>query len=162
MKLIDIAELARRSGVPASTLRYYEEKGLIESVGRFGLRRTFAPATVQQLALIALAQAGGFSLQEIGDMFAPDGTPRIDRAQLEAKAEEIERTISRLTATQTALRHVATCPAPNHFECPSFSRMLRLAVQAQSRRDRKKAAPPGVARAARRGASTKAGRTPTG
>ncbi|HWV61783.1 MAG TPA: helix-turn-helix domain-containing protein [Sphingopyxis sp.] len=140
MKLIDIAELARRSGVPASALRYYEEKGLIQSVGRFGLRRTFAPATLQQLSLIALAQAGGFSLQEIGEMFAPCGTPRIDRAQLEAKAEEIERTISRLTATQTALRHVAACPASNHFECPSFSRMLRLAARgrAQPRANRTK------------------------
>ena len=138
MKPIDIAELARRSGVPASALRYYEEKGLIESVGRRGLRRTFAPATLQQLALIALAQAGGFSLREIAAMFAPNGKPRIDRSQVEAKAEEIGRTISRLTATQRALRHVAACPAPDHFECPSFARMLRLAALAQTRRDRKR------------------------
>ena len=36
---MDIAQVAKRSGVPASTLRYYEEKGLIASVGREGLRR---------------------------------------------------------------------------------------------------------------------------
>lgn len=138
MKLIDISELARRSGVPASALRYYEEKGLIESLGRRGLRRTFHPATEQQLALIALAQAGGFSLREIADMFAPNGKPQIDRAQVEAKAEEIGRTISRLTATQRALRHVATCPADDHFECPNFTRLLRLAAAAQARRDRKR------------------------
>lgn len=41
MGLFDIAEVARRSGIPASALRYYEERGLIESVGRHGLRRTF-------------------------------------------------------------------------------------------------------------------------
>ena len=40
---MDIAEVAKRSGMPASALRYYEEKGLIESTGRAGLRRTFAP-----------------------------------------------------------------------------------------------------------------------
>ena len=39
---MDIAEVARRSGVPASTLRFYEDKGLIGSTGRDGLRRRFA------------------------------------------------------------------------------------------------------------------------
>jgi len=38
MKQLDIAEVAQRSGVPASTLRYYDEKGLIASIGRHGLR----------------------------------------------------------------------------------------------------------------------------
>lgn len=51
---MDIAEVAKRSGVPASALRYYEEKGLIASTGRSGLRRTFSPSVVDQLALIAL------------------------------------------------------------------------------------------------------------
>ena len=41
---LDIAEVARRTGVPASTLRYYEEKGLITSTGRRGLRRLFDAA----------------------------------------------------------------------------------------------------------------------
>ena len=40
MKLLDIGEVARRSGVSVSTLRYYEEIGLIESVGRHGLPPT--------------------------------------------------------------------------------------------------------------------------
>ena len=38
---MDIADVARRSGVPASTLRYYEQRGLIAPVGRHGLRRVF-------------------------------------------------------------------------------------------------------------------------
>ena len=54
---MDINEVARASGVPASTLRYYEEKGLIASVGRRGLRRTFEPRVVERLALIALGRA---------------------------------------------------------------------------------------------------------
>ena len=82
---MDIAEVARRSGVPASTLRFYEEKGLIASVGREGLRRRFAPAVLDQLALISLAQAGGFSLDEIRTLFAADGRPAIDRAMLAAR-----------------------------------------------------------------------------
>ena len=63
--------MVRRSGVPASTLRFYEEKGLIASTGRRGLRRLFEPGVLERLALIALGQAAGFSLDEIALMFGP-------------------------------------------------------------------------------------------
>ena len=51
---MDIAEVAKRAGVPASTLRFYEERGLISSVGRQGLRRLFSANVLERLALIAL------------------------------------------------------------------------------------------------------------
>jgi DNA-binding transcriptional MerR regulator len=127
MNCLDIAQVARRSGTPASTLRFYEEKGLIASIGRKGLRRLFDPDVIERLALIALGQAAGFSLDEIGQMFAPDGRPRIDRARLTAKAEELDRTIERLTAMRDGLRHAAACPAPSPMECPHFRRIVRLA-----------------------------------
>jgi DNA-binding transcriptional MerR regulator len=126
--LIDIAEVARLSGVPASTLRFYEERGLIAAVGRRGLRRLFEPAILERLALIALGQSAGFSLQEIGAMFAPDGRPRIDRVKLAAKADELDRTIRRLTAMRDGLRHAAVCPARTHMECPTFKRLLKKAA----------------------------------
>ncbi len=53
--VIDIVEVSKRSGIPASTLRYYEEKRLIQSYGRRGLRRLFKPEVLQRLALITLA-----------------------------------------------------------------------------------------------------------
>lgn len=134
MKALDIAEVARRSGLPASALRYYEERGLIASIGRHGLRRLFAPAVLERLALIALGRSAGFSLEEIASMFAADGRPRIDRAQLTAKADELDRTIKRLSAMRDGLRHAATCPAASHMECPSFQRMLRAAGTRASRR----------------------------
>ncbi|HWK75904.1 MAG TPA: helix-turn-helix domain-containing protein [Povalibacter sp.] len=125
---MDIAAVAQRSGVPASTLRFYEEKGLIASVGRRGLRRVFDPGVVERLALIALGRAAGFSLDEIALMFAPDGRPRIDRQLLAAKAQELDRTIQRLTAMRDGLRHAAACRAPSHMECPTFRRILRAAA----------------------------------
>jgi len=125
---LDIAEVAQRAGVPASTLRFYEEKGLIASIDRRGLRRLFDPGVLERLALIALGRAAGFSLDEIALMFAPDGRPRIDRERLAAKAEELDRTIRKLTAMRDGLRHAAACPAPSHMECPSFRRMLRAAA----------------------------------
>ena len=124
---LDIVEVARRSGTPASTLRFYEEKGLIRSIGRRGLRRLFDPGVLQQLGLIALGRAAGFSLDEIVTMFTADGRPRIPRDRLTAKADELNRTIRKLAAMRDGLRHAAACPAPSHMECPTFKRMLRLA-----------------------------------
>lgn len=124
---MDIAEVAKRSGVPASTLRYYEEKGLIASVGRQGLRRVFTPNVLNQLALIALAQAAGFALDEIRTMFAADGRPSIDKRLLAAKADEIDAKVKRLKAMSDGLRHAAVCPAPSHAECPTFQRLVRAA-----------------------------------
>ena len=145
---MDIAEVAKRSGVPASTLRFYEEKGLIAAVGRQGLRRRFAPGVLDQLALIALGQAAGFALEEIGSMFSPDGRPSIDRRMLAAKADEIDGTIRRLKAMSNGLRHAAACRAPSHAECPTFQRLLRAAAAGvlQRRRGKAGASTPGRSR----------------
>jgi DNA-binding transcriptional MerR regulator len=127
MKDLDIAEVARASGMAASALRFYEERGLIAPIGRHGLRRLFDPGVLERLKLIALGRAAGFSLQEIAAMFAPDGRPRIDRRKLAIRADELDRTIRELGALRDGLRHAAACPARDHLECPSFRRLLRAA-----------------------------------
>lgn len=125
---MDINEVAQRSGVPASTLRFYEEKRLIRSVGRRGLRRVFHPGVLERLALIALGRGAGFTLAEIARMFAADGRPQIDRQMLAGKAEELDATIRKLSALRDGLRHAAACPAPSHMECPTFRRYLGAAA----------------------------------
>jgi DNA-binding transcriptional MerR regulator len=125
---LDIAEVARRSGIPASALRFYEEKGLIASIGRRGLRRLFDPAVLDRLALIALGRQAGFSLDEIARLFAPDGRVRIDRRMLTGKAEELDGMIRKWSAMRDSLRRAAACAAPSHMECPTFRRYLSAAV----------------------------------
>ena len=105
--MMDIAEVAKRAGVPASTLRFYEEKGLISSVGRQGLRRVFNTSVLERLALIALGRAAGFSLDEIARMLGTKGSPDIDRELLINKADELDRRIGKLTAMRDGLRHAA-------------------------------------------------------
>lgn len=122
---MDIAEVARASGLPASTLRFYEDKGLIHSYGRHGLRRLFDAGVLERLALISLGRSAGLSLDEIGGMLTPDG-PAIDRALLVAKADELDAKIRDLTAMRDGLRHAAACKAPSHLECPKFLRLLRI------------------------------------
>ncbi len=136
---MDISEVAQRSGVPASTLRFYEEKGLIASTGRQGLRRRFDSGGLERLALIALGSAAGFSLDEIARMFAPDGRPSIDREMLAAKAQELDATIRKLSAMRDGLRHAAVCPAPSHMECPTFRRLLGAAASGAIRTRKKSA-----------------------
>ncbi|NOK15981.1 helix-turn-helix domain-containing protein [Corallococcus carmarthensis] len=139
MTALDITEVARRSGVPASTLRFYEEKGLIASSGRRGLRRLFEPGVLERLALIAMGRAAGFSLDEIARMFAPDGHPRIDRRMLADRAEQLDKTIRELSAMRDGLRHAAACSAPSHMECPTFRRLLRGAASGAMGARRKQA-----------------------
>lgn len=131
MPELDIGEVARRSGLPASTLRFYEQKRLIAPVGRHGLRRLFDAAVLERLALIALARAAGFPLDEIALMLAPDGQPRIDRQRLIARAEELDETIRQLRVMRDGLRHAAACRAPSHMECPTFRRILRAAASGE-------------------------------
>ncbi|WP_035573213.1 helix-turn-helix domain-containing protein [Halomonas halocynthiae] len=125
---MDISEVAKRSGVPASTLRFYEEKGLIRSVGRQGLRRVFNGNILDRLALIALGRSAGFSLDEIARMLGSNGKPDIDRKLLISKADELDETINNLRSIRDGLRHAAVCSAPSHMECPKFRRLLGLAA----------------------------------
>lgn len=133
---MDITEVAKRSGVPASTLRYYEKKGLIASVGPAGVRRQFVPSVLNQLALIALGQAAGLSLDEIAAMLTPSGGPNVDRQLLSAKADDIDTTIKQLRAVSRGLRHAAACPAPSHAECPTFQGLLKAAASGALDRQR--------------------------
>lgn len=125
---MEITEVTQRSGVPASTLRFYEEKGLISSTGRRGQRRVFDAAVLERLELIALGRVAGFSLDEIALVLLPDGPPNIDRQMLVAKADELDATIRELSAVRDGLRHAADCPAPSHMECPTFRGMLSAAA----------------------------------
>ncbi len=131
---MDISEVARISGVPASTLRFYEEKQLIRSIGRHGLRRVFDASVLERLSLIALGRAAGLSLDEIASMFAEDGKPRIDRQLLADKADELDQTIRKLTTMRNGLRHAASCSAPSHLECPKFRRLMGLTALKTNRK----------------------------
>lgn len=135
MNLIDIGVLSKASGVATSTLRYYEEIGLIRSVARNGLRRQYSEDTLLQLALISLGKSAGFSLEEIGSMFDKNRKPSLPRPTLVARADELDRQIRRLKTLSNMLRHVAECPAPSHLGCPKFQKLLRAACPTEAARD---------------------------
>lgn len=123
---MDIADVAKRTGVPSSTLRYYQKKGLLESLAGHGQRRQFAADVEDRLALIALGQAAGFSLDEVGVMLMD---LRVDRQKLVERADEIDAQVKRLQAMSKGLRHAAECPQPDHLACPTFRRLMKVSLQ---------------------------------
>ncbi|WP_206378136.1 helix-turn-helix domain-containing protein [Sneathiella limimaris] len=127
MQVLDIGEVVSQTGLAPSTLRYYEEKGLIQSCSRKGLRRQYLSNTVLQLSLITLGRSAGFTLDEIADLLKTGHKGEIDRQKLVEKADELDETIKTLTAMRNGLRHAANCPAPSHLECPKFQRYLKVA-----------------------------------
>ncbi len=139
MKFLDIGEVAARSGVKPSALRYYEEVGLITSVSRHGLRRQFPPEVLLQLKLISMGKTAGFSLAEIVGMFGRNGMPDLPRDVLHKRADEIDRQIRELVALRDTLRHVADCRAPTHMDCPTFRRLVDASGKRSAIRARPKA-----------------------
>lgn len=136
-KTLDIGEVIQQSGLPASTIRYYEEKGLIKSIGRNGLRRVFDISVLDQLALILLGCQAGFSLNEISEMFTSKGELLINREKLLNKAEEFEQTINKLLKIRDILRHVANCHSKSHLECPKFNKLMKIAGKPTNKVERK-------------------------
>ncbi|MDH1255578.1 helix-turn-helix domain-containing protein [Comamonas thiooxydans] len=125
---MDITEVAKRTGLSAPTLRFYEEKGLIRSIGRHGQRRLFDAQVLEHLSVIALGRAAGFSLDEIRAMLPLDGNIQVPREMLLAKADLVERSIKQLKAVRDGLRHAANCPEKNHLDCPTFQRLMHAAL----------------------------------
>ena len=106
--LLSIGELARRTGLSVSAIRFYEEKGLVEALRTAGNQRRFLRSDARRLSFILIAQRLGLQLAEIEQELArlPQGrTPnardwnkisRSIRAQLDARISELERVRNRL------------------------------------------------------------------
>ena len=85
---IGIRDLATEFGVTTRTIRFYEEKGLLNP-DREGQRRRFSAADRTKLRLILRGRRLGFSLDESAEIILMYGSPGNNRKQLEALAEKI-------------------------------------------------------------------------
>jgi DNA-binding transcriptional MerR regulator len=122
---LDIAEVAHRSGLAPSALRFYERRALIASSGRNGLRRTFETSVLDRLALISCARAAGFTLAQIGRFLEATPDDAELRARMAEKVRELDHEIGRLTRMRDSLAHAATCTHSPLVECPDFKERIR-------------------------------------
>lgn len=107
-----IGELARRTGVSASALRYYEQEKLIPPVARRSGQREFDDGSVTAVAVVALARSAGFTIREIRQLVGEFGRERWRRLA-GRKLEEIRETARRLRAMTRLLEKLLECDCPN-------------------------------------------------
>ena len=125
--LLDIGVVAARSGMAPSALRYYEREGIIASVDRKGLRRQFRPDVLTTLAVVAMCQQAGFSLDEIKLVLATGGGPSW-KTFAQRKRDELREQATHLSTIADQLDHALRCPSPNVFDCEHFRASLAGAL----------------------------------
>jgi DNA-binding transcriptional MerR regulator len=118
-----IGELAARTGVAPSALRYYEEIGLLPTAPRVSGQRRYGAAAAEHVGTILLLRDVGFSLAEIKALVrsrSGEAWRRLARAKL----AELEARIARAEAARLALEHAVRCPHVDVRECPNFAGLL--------------------------------------
>ena len=129
--LVPIGELARRTGVATSALRYYERIGLLSPAERAGQRRRYPPSSAERVALIRLCQDAGFTLAEIGRLLDAWSRGRRDWGRLaERKIAELDARIADAQRAKKLITHALECPHRDLVACPNF----RSALEAQLER----------------------------
>jgi DNA-binding transcriptional MerR regulator len=135
--LMPIGELARRTGVATSALRYYERIGLLPPAERSGQRRRYPPSSAERVALVRLYQDAGFTLAEIGRLVAATSGGRRDWNQLaERKITELDARIADAQRAKKLIRHALRCPHRDLLTCPNFRSALEAQLNAPGRQHR--------------------------
>ena len=122
MEALGIGEVARRTGMSQSAIRYYESAGLLSDQARSGGGwREFQPEVVDQLKVIRLARDLGFSLEDIRTLlkgFSAETPPSARWGQLaQRKLPEVDRVIQRATAMKRLLEKGLRCDCVSIEDC---------------------------------------------
>ena len=127
--LLTIGQAAARTGVPAKTIRFYEEAGIVAPAARHENQyRVFGEADIQTLRFIQSARRLGFSLKEVGDLLALYRDRR--RASRDVKklalrhVADLDRKIAEMTAIRDTIADLAErCHGDHRPECPILSEL---------------------------------------
>ena len=123
--LLPIDEVARRLGLRASAIRYYEERGLIAPKSRHSGRRWYGPAEIRRLAIIRYWQQSGLmSLQEIGDILAGPAHSRQWNQVLTDRIAALQAQIERMTAAREVLEHILLHHHAAPDGCPHYEALI--------------------------------------
>ncbi len=137
-----IGEAARRAGVRASMIRYYEEVGVLPEPRRVSGQRRYDESVLRRLAVIDVAQRAGLSLVEISDLLGDGGDPIADRMRGVAarRLPEIDALIERATRVRLWMQAAAGCTCQTIDECELFD---EATLPPPERPQRRRAVPPG-------------------
>jgi MerR family transcriptional regulator, copper efflux regulator len=125
-ELLTIGELAARTGVATSALRYYEELGLVCSATRVSGHRRYPPEAVGTVGAILFFRDVGFTLGEIGRLMASRAqAPRAWHDLARRKLEELDERIREAEVAKVAVEHALDCPRDDIVTCPNFQEVVR-------------------------------------
>jgi DNA-binding transcriptional MerR regulator len=128
--LVPIGELARRTRVATSALRYYERLGLLSPAGRAGGQRHYEESSAERVALIRIYQDAGFTLAEIRRLLGATSPRRRTWSHLaERKIAELDARIADAQQAKKLIEHALDCPHPDLFTCPNFRAALEEHLQ---------------------------------
>jgi len=118
--LIPIGELARRTGLAVTALRYYDELGLVRPKARASGQRRYTESAVRAVGVVLFLRDVGFSLAEVAELVA--GGTRTARwsSLVDRKLTALDEEEHRLRVARTALEHSRDCPATDPMRCPRF------------------------------------------
>ncbi|HXV93199.1 MAG TPA: MerR family transcriptional regulator, partial [Pseudonocardia sp.] len=120
-----IGELARRAGVAASALRYWEGLGLLPAPARAGGQRRYPESAVALVGVILLLRDVGFSLAEQKDLLASRGVALDEWQRLaRRKLADLDEQILKVGAAREAIEHALACPHEDILQCPDFSSLV--------------------------------------
>jgi MerR family redox-sensitive transcriptional activator SoxR len=121
MNTLSIGQVARKTGIRTSALRYYEEAGILPVPDRVNGRRTYDADTIRRVDVLRFAQQAGFTLDEIKTLFHGFGatTPLSTRWQKLAKAKliELDELAARVQSMRRALEIGLKCGCVRIEDC---------------------------------------------
>ncbi|MFK4042993.1 MerR family transcriptional regulator [Nonomuraea wenchangensis] len=119
---LTIGELASRTGVATSALRYWETLGLLPPPVRVSGQRRYPPSAVGLVGVVLLLRDAGFTLREVKAFLAARTAAGDDWRELyQRKLAELDQRIAQAQAARTAVAHGLACPHEDIFECPNFT-----------------------------------------
>ena len=122
---LTIGELAKRTGVATSALRYYEELGLLPAPGRVSGQRRYPESAVGLVGVILLLRDVGFSLGE-SKAFLASRTQAVDgwRRLAQRKLADLDEQIAKAQTAKEAITHALHCPHDDITTCPTSSKVI--------------------------------------
>jgi MerR family transcriptional regulator, redox-sensitive transcriptional activator SoxR len=121
---LSIGEVAKRAGINASAIRFYERRGLLPEPDRIGGQRRYTAAALRRLEIIFAAKRGGLTLEEIGVLLASnEGGPALERlrALATAKLPQADAQIAQARAKRDWLAAAGSCDCETLEACALFA-----------------------------------------
>jgi DNA-binding transcriptional MerR regulator len=130
---LTIGELARRTGVATSALRYWEELGLLAAPARVSGQRRYPPSAVERVGEILLLRDVGYTLRELKTLVASrsqagDGWRELHRRKL----SELDHRIAQAHAARAAIAHALACPHDDVLACPNYATVVAARLAGSS------------------------------